>query len=96
MISAASEGTGGEGTKGLLKLAKEAVVPSTSSLESEDVESLSEVEDSATMRTSSGRGRSSYFTSAVAPEEAALAVEHTNTDWPSPRRWDLRQRLSTT
>ena len=80
MISAASGGIGGEGTKGLLKLAKEAVTPSTSSLESEDVESLSEVEDSATMRTSAGRGRSSYFTSAISSEEAAQAVEPTNKD----------------
>jgi hypothetical protein len=83
MIYAASEGIGGEGTKGLLKLAKEVETPSTSSPESGDVELLFEVEDSATMRTSIGRGRSWYFTSAVSPEEAAPAAEPTDKDWPS-------------
>jgi hypothetical protein len=54
MVSCTSEGAGGEGTTGLLKSAKEAVTPSTSPLESEDEESLSEVVDSATIRVSSG------------------------------------------
>ena len=54
MVSAASEGAGGEGTTGLLKSAKEAVTPSISPLESEDEESLSEVADSATIRITPG------------------------------------------
>jgi hypothetical protein len=54
MVSASSEGAGGEGTTGLLKSAKDAVTPSTSPLESEDEESLSDVVDSATIRISSG------------------------------------------
>ncbi len=54
MVSATSEGAGGEGTTGLLKSANDAVTPCSYRLDSVDVVSLSDVVDSATIRISSG------------------------------------------